>query len=198
MSDNVLKNSLILLVVLMALVFVWQPLSKLSSKVAITNDFVLETTAGALDSRHLRGKVLAISLAYGHCADECAGRLERIAKGYDMLTARDRNLVRLIVVSVDPDRDTLADIGAYARGFHPDMIGATGKPEQLTALVEGFTATYKKLPAAPDGEYRVDHSRPIYLVDAEGRFVSALNENSAPEQVMQALRAKLPALQPPG
>lgn len=198
MSDNVLKNSLILLAVLLAVIFVWQPLSRLLYGSAITNDFVLETTDGALDSRQLRGNVLAVSLAYAHCADECANRLAGVVKGYEMLDSRNRGQVRMILVSVDPDRDTPASMGAYARSLHPDMIGATGKPENLAALATGFGATYKKLPAAVDGSYRVDHSHPIYLVDTEGRFVSALNENAAPEHVAQALRSKLPALLPPG
>jgi protein SCO1/2 len=198
MSDTVLKNALILLAVLMFLVFVWQPLSRLFSPVAVTNDFVLETADGALDSRQLRGKLLAVTLAYVHCADECADRLAGLARGYEMLSSRDRGQVRMIVVSVDPDRDTPASIGAYARGFHPDMIGATGKPENLAALANGFSAAYNKLPAAADGSYRVDHSHPIYVVDTEGRFVSALSASATPEQVAQALRSRLPAQLPPG
>lgn len=194
MSDTVLKNSLILLAVLLLLVLVWQPVSKLFSKSAIVNDFVLETVDGPLDSRKLRGRVLAISLAYSHCGEPCAERLARAAQGYALLEARERALVSMIVVSVDPERDRAADIAAYARRFHPEMTGATGKPEALAALAEGFSATYRKLPAAPDGSYRVDHSHAMYLVDAEGRLASALHERATPEEIAQALRAKLPAL----
>jgi protein SCO1/2 len=194
MSDTVLKNALILLAVLLVLVLIWQPVSKLFSKSAIVNDFVLETADGPLDSRKLRGRVLAVTLAYTRCGDPCAERLSRAAQGYGMLDARDRARVSIIVVSVDPERDTAAGIAAYARSFHPEMTGATGKPEVLAALAEGFSATYRKLPTGPDGSYQVDHSRPIYLVDTEGRFASALHERATPEEIAQALRAKLPAL----
>ncbi|MBI4757023.1 MAG: SCO family protein [Betaproteobacteria bacterium] len=196
MSDNTLKNALILLAILLAVIFVWQPLSRLLFGTATTNDFVLETNDGTLDSRQLRGKVLAVSLGYAHCADECAHRLAGLVKGYEMLDSGARGQVRMILVSADPDRDTPESIGAYARSLHPDMIGATGTPENLATLASGFGATYNKLPAAADGSYRIDHSHPIYLVDTEGRFVSALNENAVPEQVAQSLRSKLSAQQP--
>lgn len=193
MSDTVLRNALILLAVLLVLVLIWQPASRLFTPSAIVNDFVLETADGPLDSRKLRGRVLAVSLTYTRCGDPCAERLARLAQGYDMLDARERALVGVIVVSVDPERDRSPDIAQYARRFHPEMTGATGKPEALAALAEGFSATYRKLPAAPDGSYRIDHSHAVYLVDADGRFASALHERATPQEIAQALRAKLPA-----
>jgi protein SCO1/2 len=106
-------------------------------------------------------------------------------------------LVRAIIVSVDPDRDTAAVMAAYGRRFHADMIGAVAKPETLKAFAESFAAAYRKMPVAPDGSYQVDHNRPIYLVDGNGRFVAALHENITPEQIAQAIRARLPAPMPP-
>jgi cytochrome oxidase Cu insertion factor (SCO1/SenC/PrrC family) len=166
MSDNTLKNALIVLVLLLLLVFVWQPLSRLFNAAPITNDFVLDTANGVLDSRNLRGNVLAISFAYAHCEDECSDRLARLA----------------------------AD---YVKRFQAEMIGAAAKPEDLKSFAESFAATYRKMPVAPDGTYQVDHNRPIYLVSAAGHFVSALNESLTPEEIAQALRAKLPAQLPP-
>jgi protein SCO1/2 len=198
MSDKTLKNALIILVVLLVLVFVWQPLSRLFNAPPITNDFVLETASGRLDSRDLRGNVLAISFAYGHCEDECSDRLARLAAGLRLLSPRDQSLVRAIVVSVDPDRDTPARMADYVKRFKADMIGAVANPESLKAFAESFAAAYRKMPVAADGTYRVDHNHPIYLVGTAGHFVSALNENLTPEQIAQALRAKLPPLMPPG
>ena len=197
MSDNTLKNALIVLVLLLLLVFVWQPLSRLFNAAPITNDFVLDTANGVLDSRNLRGNVLAISFAYAHCEDECSGRLARLAAGLRLLSTRDRSLVRVIVVSVDPDRDTPASMADYVKRFQAEMIGAAAKPEDLKSFAESFAATYRKMPVAPDGTYQVDHNRPIYLVSAAGHFVSALNESLTPEEIAQALRAKLPAQLPP-
>ena len=197
MSDNTLKNALIVLVLLLLLVFVWQPLSRLFNAAPITNDFVLDTANGVLDSRNLRGNVLAISFAYAHCEDECSDRLARLAAGLRLLSTRDRSLVRVIVVSVDPDRDTPASMADYVKRFQAEMISAAAKPEDLKSFAESVAATYRKMPVAPDGTYQVDHNRPIYLVSAAGHFVSALNESLTPEEIAQALRAKLPAQLPP-
>lgn len=197
MSDKTLKNALIILVVLLALIFVWQPLSQLFNAKPITNDFVVDTTNGPLDSRTLRGNVLAISFAYAHCEDECTDRLARLAEAYRLLTPRDQSLVKMIVVSVDPERDTTADMAAYVRRAHPEMIGAVAKAENLKAVAESFAATYRKMPVDSDGGYQVHHNRPYYLVNPAGHFASALNENATPELIAQALRAKLPPQLPP-
>jgi protein SCO1/2 len=196
-SDRVLKYALLILVALLALVFVWQPLSKTLSKAAISHDFVLETVQGALDSRQERGKVMAVMFAYANCGDDCADRLTRLARAYDQINSRDRDLVRLVVVSVDPERDTAAAMDAYVHRFHGRMTGAAVKADALAALAEGFAVSYKKGPVRPDGSYDINHSHPIFLIDPEGRFASALNENLTPEQIAQALRGKVPALLPP-
>lgn len=197
LSDKVLRNALIILAVLLFLVYVWKPLRQLNNPLTVTNDFVVETVDGVLDSKQLRGKVLAVTLAYGNCTEECAGRLGRLAKGYQMLPPQDRGLVRVILVSVDPDRDTPQSMAAYAKRFDADMIGATAKPENLKALADGFGATYEKMQATPDGAYRVEHHPAFFLVDAEGHFASVINANVTPEAVAQALRSKLPAVLPP-
>ena len=131
MSDNTLKNALIVLVLLLLLVFVWQPLSRLFNAAPITNDFVLDTANGVLDSRNLRGNVLAISFAYAHCEDECSDRLARLAAGLRLLSTRDRSLVRVIVVSVDPDRDTPASsrpASCSLRGGSGSFSAASSRP----------------------------------------------------------------------
>lgn len=197
MKNALMTIFLAIFVLLMAAVFLWQPLSMPFSKAKIAADFILQTSEGALDSKTLHGKVLALFFGYASCGDECGSRLEKLKKAYEMLHPGDRAQVRVIVVSVDPEKDTPARIGEYARGIQKDFIGATGKPEEIKTMADAFAVNYVKQSLA-DGSYIVQTSPMIYIVDAEGKFASVLNDNLSTEKVAEALRARVPTPQLPG
>ncbi len=196
MYNLTVKISLAILVVLLAAVFFWQPLTMVTSKVSITNDFVLQTAKGYLDSRQLRGKVLAIAFASASCGAPCTARLGKLAQAYELLNLAERDQVRMILVSVDPEHDTPARIAEYAGSISRDMIGGTGNPEEIMAMADKFGADYRK--AEPKGGSAfVEVSALAYIVDMDGRFVSVLNEMVTPEKMAAALRQRLPVTLPP-
>lgn len=196
MQNHLLKGAFAVLIVLMAAVFIWKPLSLPFSKSNINNDFVLQTVDGQLDSKSLRGKVLAAVFAYTDCPEACAAPLVKLAKAYALLNERERTSVQLVLISADPERDTPARIKEYAARFHPDIIAATGKPQEIQAVAEGFAAQIQKS-STTDGGQVINLNPFIYIVDAEGRFSSVLNENISPESVAQSLRSKIPPHLPP-
>jgi protein SCO1/2 len=195
-NDPPMKIALAILVVLMGAVFFWQPLKMTWATAKITNDFVLQTTDGALDTKSLRGKVLAVAFGYADCGSPCTDRLARTAQAYSMLGAAERAQVKLILVSVDPEHDTPARIGQYAKTIHPDMVGATGRPEDVKAVTEAFAAETRKA-TRTDGVEIIEASPLTCIVDAEGRFVSVLHGELPPEKVAAALRGRLPSILPP-
>lgn len=190
------KAAVVMFVVMMAAVFFWQPISMTFSNAPVTNDFVLQTAEGALDSKTLRGKVLALVFGHAACDEACGARLAKVASARDLLPAADRRQVMMILVSVNPEKDTAASIGGYARTIHPDFIGATGKPEDITALTEAFAVHVIKHDL-PDGRQTIDVSPLTYLVGPDGRFVSVLNEMVGADKIASALRGQLPAVRPP-
>ena len=192
MSNLLMKVALAIFVVLLGAVFFWQPISATFSNASITNDFILQTTDGALDSKRLRGKVLAIVFGYAGCDAPCTNRLTKAVKAYEALNAQERGQVRMVLVSVDPEHDTPARIAEYARRIHPDMVGATGKPEEVKAVAEAFAANYQKF-EMKDGGYAIEVSPLTYIVAPDGRFVSVLNEAIAVDKAAAALRARIPA-----
>lgn len=192
--DWLLKIGVVGLVILMGAVFFWQPLQKTFSGATYTNDFVLESTDGAIDTKAMRGKVLALTFAYAQCGEACAPRLAKAARAYDMLTSGERSRVTMIVISVD-ERDTPATIAAAAKKAHPGFIGASGTPEQIKAIADSFGVNYQKH-ALSDGSTAISVSPMIFLIDADGKFASVLSESSEPEKIAASLRAKLPAAMP--
>ena len=197
MFDGIMmKGSLALLVILMGAVFFWQPLQATFSGVSVTNDFVLQTADGAVDTRQLRGKALALVFGSVNCAAACAERIAKTAQAYDMLSSAERGQVQMILVTVDPERDTPARIRDYARGIHRELLGATGTPQEIKAVTDAFGADFRRFDLA-GGDYGVTANALTYLIAPDGRFVSVLNEMVPPQQIAAALRARLPALLPP-
>lgn len=197
MYNIVVKIAIVTFVIMMAAMFFWQPISMTFSNAPVTNDFVLQTADGALDTKALRGKVLTLVFAHAGCEGACKGRLAKVARAYEMLNASERSQTMMVLVSVHPEQDTPAAISAYARTIHPNFLGATGKPDEIKAVTDAF-AVHVINQKLPDGSQVIEASPLTYLVGPDGRFVAVLNEAVSEEKVAAAVRKHLPALLPPG
>lgn len=196
MNSYLMKGFIALFIVLLGAVFFWQPLSSIFSKATIVNEFVLQTTDGVIDSKSLRGKVVALVFAHADCGTPCAGRLTKLANAYNGLSVGDRDLAKVIVVSADPQRDPPSRVADYAKSFHPRFIGATGTAEEITALTEAFAANVIRH-TLKDGSVALEINPVIHLVDADGRFIAVLAENVPTEKMTAALRNRIPTNLPP-
>jgi protein SCO1/2 len=154
-------------------------------------DFVLRSADGPVDTRALRGKVLLVYFGYTHCPDVCPASLAAAAQALHTLSAEERPKVRLIMVSVDPERDTPARLKEYAAYFHPEMIGVTGTPEEIAAAARSFGAGYIRQPARPDGSYAVDHTTRTYVVAPDGRLAASLELNAPADKYLETVRGLL-------
>lgn len=154
-------------------------------------DFVLHAVDGPFDTKTLRGKVLLVYFGYTSCPDICPATLSVGAQALNQLTAAEREQVRMIMISVDPERDSLAHLAQYATFFHPALVGVSGSPEEVAATMRLFGASYRKGPVQADGSYAIDHTTATYVVDRDGQLVSILNFGSSPEQVVAAVRGLL-------
>jgi protein SCO1/2 len=154
-------------------------------------DFVLQAAGGPLDTRALRGKVLLIYFGYTHCPDVCPASLAAGAQALNTLTAEERTKVRLIMVSIDPERDTPERLKEYTAYFHPEMVGVTGTPEEIAAVAKSFGAGYLRQPARPDGSYAVDHTTRTYVVAPDGKLAASLELNAPAEKYLETVRGLL-------
>ena len=154
-------------------------------------DFVLQSAAGPVDSRSLRGKALLLYFGYTNCPDICPASLGYAAQAMNQLTAEERARTRLILVSVDPERDTPARLKEYAAYFHPEMIGLTGSPAEIAAVAGQFGVGYSRQPARADGSYAVDHGAQLYAVGPDGHLAAILDLGTPPEKIAATLRGLL-------
>ena len=100
---------------------------------------------------------------------------------------KDADRVNAYYISVDPDRDTAATMKDYLSSFDPRLKGLTGSADQLAKVLSEYRVYAKKVPLK-DGDYTMDHTALIYLMDRDGKFVSPFNINRKPEEAATDLK----------
>jgi len=136
-------------------------------------------------SAKLAGKPFAIFFGFTHCPDVCPTTLARLTKLRRMLGTSD-DAFAIVFVTVDPERDGPAEVGAYAKLFDTPVIGLTGSAAQIEQVKKQYAVFSAKAPGA-GGDYSVDHSASVFLMDRSGKFVATL----APEEGAAVALAKL-------
>lgn len=191
MNKTLLVAVALALAALVAGAVLWQPGKGATPGLPTGGDFVLQSADGPVDSKALRGKVLLVYFGYTNCPDICPASLAAGGQVLNALSAEERARVRLLMVSVDPERDTLAHLKEYTAFFHPAMTGVTGTPEQVAALAQAFGAGYRKQPAKADGSYAVDHTTATYVVDRDGKLAAVIELGASTDNVLQVVRQLL-------
>lgn len=129
-----------------------------------------------------KGKVVMLYFGYTYCPDVCPTTLSNIARILDRL-GPDAADMRVLFVTVDPNRDTLALLKEYTDAFAPQIDGLRGDPGALAALAKRYRVSYSVQPATADHEYEVSHGSAVYVFDRGGRIrllVSSLS-TAAPD-----------------
>lgn len=163
-----------------------------SGPAPVGGDFVLRSASGPVDTKALRGQVLLVYFGYTNCPDICPASMASGSQALNTLTPEERAKTKLIMVSVDPDRDTPAKLKDYAAFFHPEMIGVTGTSAEIEAVARSFGAGYVRQPPDANGNYAVDHTAHTYLVGPDGKLATMLPLGTPTADVVAAIRKRLP------
>ena len=154
-------------------------------------DFLLQGTAGPVDSHDFRGKLMLVFFGYVHCPDVCPTSLAAMNEVLNGMTPEERANIQPILISVDPARDTPESLKNYAAYFHPSLVGVTGTPEQIATIAKAFGAGYIKQPNRSDGSYAVDHSASTYIVGKNGKLLAILPYGAPADELRAAIREAL-------
>lgn len=120
----------------------------------------------------LRGQPVVIFFGFTHCPDVCPTTLFEVSELFRKLGESAK--VRGVFVSVDPERDTPAILKDYLSSFDKRIIGLSGERAALEPMLKAYRVYARKNPTA-DGEYSMDHSAIVYLMDKQMRFIGPLN-----------------------
>jgi protein SCO1/2 len=133
-------------------------------------DFHLPDTDGRMRSlADFKGKVVALFFGYTQCPDVCPTTLSELAQAKQQL-GPDGDKLQVVLVTVDPERDTPKVLKAYMANFDPSFIALVPTPAQLEQVAKDFKVYYKKVEGATPTTYSMDHSAATYLYDPEGRL----------------------------
>ena len=157
------------------------------TKLALGAPFVLTDSQGRkFDSRSLKGKPHVMFFGFTHCPDVCPNTLARLAKLRKQLGKGD-DAFQILFVSVDPERDTPAELGNYIKLFNTPVIALTGTPQQIADVIRSFGIYAKKAPTEGGG-YTMDHSAQVLLFDADGDFRGTIAFDETDEPALKKLR----------
>jgi protein SCO1/2 len=129
-----------------------------------------------------KGRVTILLFGFTHCPDLCPTALSKLSEVLDELgDARER--VQIAFITVDPERDTPEVLRDYMSGFGPNFVGLTGEPVAIRKAAKTFKVFSQKIPL-PGGDYTMDHSAVIYVVDPQARVRLMFTANRQPEDIV--------------
>jgi protein SCO1/2 len=158
-----------------------------SGEAAVGGPFTLVDTRGErVTEADLAGRPYVLFFGFTYCPDVCPTTLAELTLLIDQLgPAADR--LDYLFVTVDPERDTQAVMARYLESFSPRIAGLTGTEDEVAATVAAYRATRARVPLG-DGQYTMDHTAAMYLMDADGGFAGTISPSESHEVALQKLR----------
>lgn len=133
----------------------------------------------AVTAGDYRGKAVVLYFGYTNCPDVCPTTLSDLAAALQLLGPAAQQ-VRVLFVTVDPDRDRLAALKTYANAFAPEIDGLRGTADAVARLARRYRVSYRVTPASPGHPYDVEHSGSVFFFDRDGnaRYVATSVANA--------------------
>ncbi len=153
---------------------------------------LVDTSGRRVTDRDFRGKLMLVFFGYTHCPDVCPTELQTMSEVMDKLgPAADK--VAPVFISVDPKRDTPEVLADYMKNFSTRITGLTGNQNDIASAAKAYRVYYRKAGESGEGDYTVDHSAFVYLMDGEGRYLTHFSFNSTPEAMLAVIRKQIAA-----
>lgn len=141
-------------------------------------------------AQEFQGQWLLVSFGFTNCPHICPTQLMMITQALNQLDTTDE-LPTPVFITVDPERDTPAQLKRYLRSFHKDYIGLTGSKNQIDSAVNAFKVFYEINSTTQQSPTQVDHSSLIYLVDPSGNIVRHFPSEMAANELAGKLRIEI-------
>ncbi len=134
----------------------------------------------------LTGQWSLLFFGYTHCPDICPTTMGVVAQARKIAIANNHLFPQVFFVSVDPERDKVELLSEYVQYFDKDFIAVTGDEKLIKAFTLQMSVVYMKMPAENDtGDYIVDHSSALLLINPEGKLVAFFNSPHDPKTILK-------------
>ena len=157
--------------------------------VRIGGEFLLENHDGKLASnKDFAGKPYLVFFGFTNCPDICPTTLHEVSEIFRKMGPNKK--INALFITVDPERDKAAKLKDYVSNFDKRIVGLTGSRPAIDRTVKAFRAYARKVPGK-DGEYSMDHTALVYLMNKRGQFVNGFNIKQPPEKAAKLLETFL-------
>jgi protein SCO1/2 len=168
------------------------PAVQTSGKALIGGPFALvDQTGKTVTDQDFRGRYMLAFFGFTHCPDICPAELQVMSAALDALGPKADSVVP-IFITLDPERDTQAAMGAYVKNFGPRFVGLTGSSEQIAAAAKAYRVAYSKFQQDKTSrDYSIDHSALVYLMGKDGEYITHFAYGTPASQMTETLRRYL-------
>lgn len=147
---------------------------------------LIDQNGKPITDQDMKGRPYLVFFGYTHCPDVCPTTLFDVSEVMHAL-GKDADRTAALFITVDPERDTPAVLKDYLSSFDPHLRGATGERKAVEAAEKAYRVYAKKIPT-DHGDYSMDHTALVYLMDKQGRFVAPFSLKRRPEEAAADLR----------
>ncbi len=167
---------------------------KTTGKALIGGPFALvDQTGKTVTDKDFRGRLMLVFFGFTHCPDICPAELQVMSQALAELGPKSSEVVP-IFISLDPERDTPAVVGAYVKNFGDNFVGLTGSPDAVAAAAKAYRVAFSKFEykdGSGKGDYSIDHSAIAYLMDRNGDYVAHFSYGTPAAEMAETLRRYL-------
>lgn len=150
---------------------------------------LIDQNGNTVTNTDLEGKWLLVYFGYTHCPDACPTALNNISLALRDLGAQNKD-VRPVFITIDPARDNPPALKDYVAAFGAPILALTGSDAAIAKAANEYRVYYAKHPEA-GGDYSMDHTSIIYVMDPKGRFTASFSGEDPPEQMAARLKKLL-------
>ena len=145
----------------------------------------------AVGPQDLQGRASLVFFGFTYCPEVCPTTLSDISTWLDALGEEAKDL-NVVLITVDPARDTAEALAEYVGHFHPSIRAWTGAQSEIDKATEDFRVRYEKVPLEGGG-YTMNHTSGVFLFDVEGRPVSIIDYHESREFALPKIRRAMDA-----
>lgn len=149
-----------------------------------------DTTGQLRTLADYKGQVTVVFFGFTQCPDICPAALAELSHTLELLDDQ-ADQVQVVLISVDPERDTPEILTEYVQAFHPSFVGLTGTVDQLHNAAQSFKAYYAKSPGPTPEQYSMDHTASFYVFDKDGEVRVLISGDASADEIASDIRQLL-------